>query len=108
MVARAYFEPIKTIAFGAISATYATVGPVTGKEVRVFCITNNTQGDLFFTTDASIDQMFLAAKSYRLYDVQANMNTQKDDSYVLSVGTQFSVKQITAPISGAVYIECIY
>jgi len=50
--------------------------------------------------------MYLAAGSFRLYDLQANIN-KKDDKFVLEVGTQFSVKQITAPVSGNVYVECI-
>jgi hypothetical protein len=29
------------------------------------------------------------------------------DNLVLAIGTQFSVKQSTAPTSGAIYLECI-
>ncbi len=108
MVARAFFEPIKTLGFAGISAAYAPVGSPTSHETRVFCISNNTMGDLYFTTNLSQDEMFLAGNSFRLYDVQANMNTMKDDKFVLAVGTVFSVKQITAPVNGSVYVECIY
>ncbi len=78
--------------------------------VRAFCITNNTQGDLIFSLDSSdaAGHMFVARGSYKLYDVQANMNTQFDDKYVLAIGEQFYVKQVTAPTSGEVYIECMY
>lgn len=58
-------------------------------------------------TNAAGD-MFVAAGSYKLYDVQANMNAQKDDKYVLAIGTQFYVKQVTAPVSGDVYVECLF
>lgn len=108
MASRVYFEAIKTLAFGGISGAYASVGAVTTHPIRAFCISNNTAGDMYFTTNLSQDEMFLAAGSFRLYDLQANMNPQFDDKMVLAIGTQFSVKQITAPVSGEVYVECIF
>jgi hypothetical protein len=30
-----------------------------------------------------------------------------DPKFVLEIGTQFYVKQITAPVSGSVFVECI-
>ena len=106
--ARAFFEPIKTLAFGGISAVYASVGSPTTHPIRAFKISNNTQGSMLFTTNTAQDEMFLPAGSFTLYDLQSNINPQKDDSFVISAATQFSVKQITAPVSGSVYVECIY
>lgn len=109
-VSRAHFEPLRTLAFGGISGTYAPVGDPLENQVRAFCITNNTQGDLIFSTDNTVSEgeMFIAKGSYKLYDVQSNMNQNFDDKYVLSIGTQFYVKQNTAPTSGDVWIECLY
>lgn len=110
MVARAFFDSLRTLAFGGISGSYAPVGVPLAHQVRAFCITNNTQGDLIFSlnnTDAA-GNMFVAKGSYKLYDVQSNINPQFDDKYVLAIGTQFYVKQVTAPTSGDVYIECLY
>lgn len=106
--ARAFFEPIKTLAFGGISAAYATVGSPTSFPVRAFKISNNTQGHLYFTTNLTRDEMFVAAGSFTLYDIQSNMNAKFDDQFTIAAQTQFYVKQITAPVSGAVYIECIF
>lgn len=108
MVARVFFEAIRTLGFAGISAAYATVGSPTTHMVRIICISNNTQGDLYFTTDNTRDELFVAAGSFKLFDLQSNINPQFDDKYVLEIGTQFYVKQITAPVSGDVYIECIY
>lgn len=110
MVSRAFFEPLRTLAFGGISGTYAAVGSPLEHQVRVFCITNDTQGDMIFSLDNTVaaGQMFVARGSYKLYDVQANMNAQFDDKYVLAIGEQFFVKQDSAPIDGAVYVECMY
>jgi hypothetical protein len=109
-VARALFEPLRSLAFGGISGTYAAVGDPLDHQVKSFCITNDTEGDMIFALDNTTPEghMFVASGSYKLYDVQSNMNAQFDDKYVIAKGTQFYVKQSTAPVSGAVYIECLY
>lgn len=107
---RAFFEPLRSLDFGGISGAYAAVGSPLDNPVRAFCITNDTEGDMIFSLDNTLAEghMFIAAGSYKLYDVQANMNAQFDDKYVLAVGEQFYVKQVTAPVSGNVYVECLY
>ena len=107
MTARAFFEPIRVLGFAGITGAYASVGTATSHTIKAFCISNNTEGDMYFTTDTGQDEMFLAAGSFRLYDVQANVGPS-DDRFVFPIGTQFSVKQITAPVTGAVYLECIH
>ena len=109
-VARAHFEPLRTLAAAGISGTYAPVGTPLENQVRAFCITNNTQGDMIFSLDSTnaAGDMFVAVGSYKLYDVQANINPQFDDKYVLAVGEQFYVKQNTAPVDGDIWIECLY
>lgn len=108
MVARAYFDEIRSLAFGGISGTYAAVGTPLDFEARGICLTNLTQGDMMFTDDTTRDKIIVPSRSFKLWDIQANMNTQKDDKYVKNIGTQFYVKQVTAPVSGSVYIENIY
>ena len=103
-----FFEALRVLAFGGISAAYANVGSVTAHKVRIFKISNNTEGDMIFRVTSTDDEIFLTAGSFTLYDIQANMNAQFDDKYVLPIGAQFEVKQITAPVSGAVYVEVIY
>jgi len=108
MSSRVFFEAVKTLGFGAIGAAYAAVGAATTNEVRIVCITNGTEGDMFFTTNTAQDELFVAAGSFKLFDLQANNYEKKDPKYVFEVGTQFYVKQIEAPVSGSVYIECLY
>jgi len=107
MANKAVIDPIRTLAFGGISGTYAVVGTSFEYKVRIICISNNTEGDMYFTTDPAEDQLFVAAGSFKLFDIQANKNHVIDNDYVLPIGTQFYVKQITAPVSGSVYIEAI-
>lgn len=107
MVSRAIADDIRSLDFDSISAAYATVGTVLLKPARIMTLTNNTEGEMIFSDDNLSDagKWFLRAGSFRLIDFQANMNTQFDDKYVLPIGTQFFVKQLTAPVSGSVYIE---
>lgn len=108
MVARAEFDELRSLASGGISGAYATVGGPLTVLGRIITITNNTEGDMLLTTDNTRDEMFVAAGSYKLYDIQANQNDKFDDKYVIPIGTQFYVKQLEAPVSGSVYIEIIY
>ena len=105
--ALAGFDVIRSLGFAAISAVYASVGAVMAHNVRWMCVTNNTEGDMYFTTNLARDEIFLAKGANKVIDIQSNLGP-KDDSYVLAVGTQISVKQITAPVSGAVYVEVMY
>lgn len=103
----ATFTTILSLPFSGISGTYAPVGGPSTKRVKGICFTNDTEGSVVFSLDGVNDHVFTKAGSFKLWDLQANMNTQKDDSFVLPVGTQWYVKQLAAPVSGAVYIESI-
>jgi len=106
--ARAFFDVLRSLAFGGISGAFAPVGGPLLFRGRAVCFTNHTQGDVIFTDDGVTDKIFVAAGSFKLWDIQSNINPQFDDSFVLPLETQFSVRQLTAPVSGAVYIEIIY
>ncbi len=107
---KVYFDSLRTLAFGSISGTYAAVGTPLAVNGRMICFTNKTAGDMIFSTDNtnSAGQILVPAGSFKLYDLTANLIPGKDDSFVLAVGTQFYVKQVTAPTSGSVYIEIVY
>jgi len=107
---KVYFDTLRTLAFGGISASYAAVGTPLTVNPRIMCITNNTQGAMIFSVDNTnaSGQLFLPAGTFKLFDLTANLVPGKDDNFVLALGTQFYVKQVTAPVSGAVYIEFVY
>lgn len=107
---KVYFDTLRSLAFGSISGTYAAVGSAFTVEARIICFTNKTAGDVIFSTDSSNNNgmIFVPAGSFKLYDLTANLIPGKDDSFVIAKGTQFYVKQVTAPVSGAVYIENVY
>lgn len=107
---KVYFDSLRTLAFGGISGSYAAVGTPLTVNARMICFTNKTAGDMIFSTNNTdvAGQILVPAGSFKLYDLTANLVPGKDDSFVLAIGTQFYVKQATAPVSGAVYIELVY
>lgn len=110
MAKRVYFDTLRSLAFGGISASYAAIGSALTVEPRIICISNNTAGDMIFSIDNTnaSGQLFVKAGSFKLFDLTANIVPGKDDSFVIAKGTIFYIKQITAPVSGSVYVECIY
>lgn len=107
---KVYFDTLRSLGFASISGTYAAVGSAFTVEPRIICITNKTQGDMIFSVDSSNSSgnLFVPAGTFKLFDLTANLIPGKDDSFVLAQGTQLYVKQVTAPVSGSVYIELIY
>jgi hypothetical protein len=107
---KVYFDTLRSLGFASISATYAAVGSALTVNPRIMCITNKTAGDMIFSVDSSNadGNLFVPAGTFKLFDLTANLVPGKDDNFVIAEGTQFYVKQVTAPASGAVYIEFIY
>lgn len=107
---RVYFDTLRSLAFGGISATYAAVGTPFTYAARIICLTNDTQGDMIFSTDSgnADGMLFLPAGTFKLFDLTANLVPGKDDNFEIAVATQWYVKQSTAPVSGSVYIEVVH
>lgn len=109
MASRAFFEPLKVLAFGSISAAYANVGPPTEHLTRGFCASNTSNVDFYVTTTTTQDEIFVAAGGFKLWDVQANINPHFDDKCVFPIGTQFQVRAPNGnPDSGNIIIEVLY
>lgn len=109
MTARAHFEPLRSLGFASISASYTAVGSPTLRPLRGVNFINNTNGDLIFSSDNTLieGEWFVPAGSFNKWDIQSNINPQFDDKYVYPTGTQFYVKQVTAPTEKNVYIEVL-
>jgi len=107
-MSQVFAEDVKTLAAAGISGAYATVGAATTSNVRIILISNATQGDMMITWDNSRDMIPIMAGSFALLDFSANMFPDREDFYVLPVGTQFYCKQLTAPVDKALYISCFY
>lgn len=108
MTQKAELEALRSLAFGSISGSYAAVGTALANPCRLICFSNGTEGDMFFSRDGSTDELFVAAGSFKLFDISTNHRAANQSDLVFSQGTQWYVKQSEAPVSGSVYIEVLY
>lgn len=102
-----YAEAIKSLANGSIGAGYVAVGTAFSHPIRIAVITNGTDGDMLFSLDGSTDHFYLAAGNAKLLDLTGNRD-RINNLWVFPSGTQFYVKQSTAPSSGSVFVEGLY
>lgn len=107
---KANFDTLRSLAFGSISGTYAALGAEFTENARIITLINNTEGDMIISTDNTVSagELFLPSGATQTFDFTANLVPGKDDGFVMAIGTQFYVKQSTAPVSGAVYLEVVY
>ena len=105
---RAMADQLRSLAFGSISSSYAPVGPPLEFPTRLICFTNNTDADVIFTMDGSTDQIIVVSKGFKLLDITTNHRPINQDDFCFSIGIQWSVRSLTSPTTGSVYIEVIY
>jgi hypothetical protein len=110
MKSQADLEPLRSLGFASISATYTEVGPPFKYPSRLTCFTNDTQGNAIFSRDKNLveGELFVASGSFKLFDISTNHRPTNQDDFVFEQGTQWYVKQQEAPISGSVYIESMH
>ena len=102
---QAYFNTLQSLAYSSITTSYVAVGSQTTNPVRIFKITNNTNGDMFCTFDPTRNQMFVPANSFVLYDIEAN--SASNEQLKAPGYSQLWVKYSSEPSSGSVYFESI-
>ncbi len=107
---KVYFDTLRSLAFGDISAVYAAIGTALTVEPRIICLTNNTNAGMIFSDDNSnaTGKLFIPAGGFKLFDLTANLVSGKDDGWVIAIGTIMYVKQVSAPTTGSVYLEYLY
>ena len=107
-MAVANFDPIRSKAFGSITGSYTTLGTPLTTNTRIFKATNTTDAEMFLSLNGTTDHMFVPAGGFTLYDLSTNSPPiAVTDNFVLALGTQFSIKYLSAPTLGAVYLETI-
>lgn len=98
---RLAIEPLRTLAFGSISGTYAGIGTPLNFPSRKLLIQNYTNAQLTFSDDGVNDKFVLAAGAQFILDEALD----KQGDYT-AAGTRFYVKGTAA--SGAVYLSSWY
>jgi hypothetical protein len=96
-----YFEPLRSIAFGAISSSYAPVGAPLSDTARKVKFVNTTNAGVMLSLDGVTDHDYIPSNGFALYDLvdSSNIDQQKPE---IPLGTQFYVKG--TPSSGTFYI----
>lgn len=104
---RAVFDPIRELAFGSISGTYAAIGSALTVQGRVIKITNGTNVPLYISTNGVTDYDKIPANGFALYDLSTNKI--RDDGLFIPVGTIFYAREdASSPTSGSIWITVIY
>ena len=87
---RLYPEPLRSLAFGGISGTYAGIGTSFTSPSRIFWVQNLTDVTLTFSLDGLVDHFQLPTNGFVLLDVTTNQ-VQSSGCFI-SQGTRVYVK----------------
>lgn len=85
-------EAIREIAAGSITGSYQVLGGVLTRDAFRIWMTNNTNGDIYLSTDGVTNHKKLPAQSGRACDEKTNDMYRKDV-------TQWYIKFASVPIS---------
>jgi len=88
---------------------YAAIGYPLTKSARSVDFINNTNVDIWITTDPMIDMLKLAPYSYEMWDIGTHMSLH-DKPLLIDVGTQFYARcsKIHMPNAGTwVSVHCL-
>jgi len=105
---RAQVDVLRTLGFGSLASTFTAVGGPFAYQARIICFTNTTNEDVIFSMDGVTSQLIVPAGSFKLFDITMNHRPVNMDDFCFAIGTQWYVKYVSAPSSGAVYIEVVY
>jgi hypothetical protein len=106
---RARYEPLRSAAFGSITAMYTAVGFPFSNPVRILKVTNLTNKNILISLNGIDDHDIVAANGFFLYDYSSNKSSvgglleqpQGDRIYVKS-------ETVSLPTIGAVYVTIVY
>lgn len=102
------FETLRSIAFGAISGTYAAVGTAFVHSARVIAIDNTSDADLFLSFDGINNHLIVISHSGKIIDFSSN-RTEPVGVLEIPANTIVYVKQTSgAPTLGSVYVTSMY
>jgi hypothetical protein len=100
-------EPVRSLAFGSISGTYAGVGSALSNPARIVLFQNFTDQTVMLSFDGIEDHFPIASNGFVLLDITANKTVTQ--GFYIGEGTRFYVRDIgSAATSGDVYISVFY
>lgn len=99
------FEPLRSLAFGSISGSYAAVGTPAQNAIRSIMFFNTTNANVIVSFDGVNDHLVVVTDSGQVYDYGSN-RVDPVGQLEQPVGTQVYVKG--APSSGTFYVAMYY
>lgn len=101
-------EPIRSLAFGSVGASYSAIGTPLDHPGRIVLFQNATNQPIYISWDGIDDHFYLAAESFILFDFGTNRGGNASELAV-SQGTQFYTKHAgSAPTDGLVAVSSLY
>ncbi len=88
------WEAVREIAAGSITDTYQVFGGIFTRDSFRIWVTNNTNGDIYISTDGISGRMKLPALTGRAYD-------NKTNDMFLRTGTQLYIRYELTPVTPA-------
>lgn len=101
---RATFEPLRTLAFGSISVTYAGIGTALAHPSRMMIVQNFTDVLITYSLDGINDHFVLPSNGQVIFDWTSNVTVSQ--GFFIAEGVRLYAKG--APTLGAVYVSTIY
>jgi hypothetical protein len=105
LAVRWYCEPLRSLAFGSISSSYAALGTAFANPSRQIYIVNYTDVLLTFSLDGTHDHFVVAPNSHFISDIMTNASIA-GGSWAAAQGQVIYVKG--APTVNAVYLSTFY
>lgn len=99
---------LKSVAFGAITSSYANFGSALANSLQIVTFKNTTDQTIFISEDGTNDHYELPPNSADTVDCQAN--ARSGDQAVKKTGLQFKIKGVSGslPTSGKVIMQGQY
>lgn len=100
-------QALRSLAFGGISGTYATIGTPLINQIRIIHLSNLTDKTIIFSFTGNTDHIILPSGGFILLDLCSNKIN--DGGLFVSNHTQMYAKDNgSAATSGAVYVSAFY
>ncbi len=100
------FDEMRSIDFASIDVSYLPIGTPFDHIVRLFKIVNTSDSGVFISFDGSLDNDYIPANGFSLYDFTTNQFPGTE--FTMSKGTVTYVKYDIAPTTGSVFVVCVY
>lgn len=109
LAVRAKFEPIRSVAFDAVSGNFLAVGSALTNPARIVILYNMIDVPMFFSIDGVDNHIVLDTNGSFVFDITSNKAVA--GGLFLAEGTTIYTRQVDVldtPTEGSVYVSVCY